>query len=601
VNRDDVKQRVIKKNHLSVFPSDYIILDSETRKEDFGEFQHNYFKLGWACHVERRPERKQDTETWKFFDKAWPFCKWLESKSRPKRPLWVFSHNLFFDLQVLCFYEYFARTGWELDFIYEAALSYIIIIRREDQTIKGVSTTNYFDTSLDEIGKLVGYEKLKVDFDTVSDEELATYCRRDVEVLKLALERYFDFLKTHDLGKFGMTKASQAFNAYRHRFMKNKIYTHTEDRLIELEKDAYMGGRTECFYIGEIKGKRVLSLDINSMYPFIMRRYKFPCRFIDYQENVDPSALPRLLGKLCAVAEVLVETDEPYFAVRSGNKIIFPIGRFRCYLCTRGLNLAIYRGLLRGVIAISFYEAADLFSDYVNFFYSLKEKYDREGNAIYRKLVKYFLNCLYGKFAQFRPVMDYFREDTGPLVFRSQWYDAVTGEKGVEYKLMNRVVRETGREIARNSLVPISAHITEDARLYLDEIIRGIGRDRVLYCDTDSVKIFDHDKHLLKHKIDPHELGALKVEEEYSYLQIIGPKAYITDETKKLKGIPARANEVKHWVYRYTSFPRQATHLRKGIVDYFETRTIDKKLKSYYDKGTVTDSGKVTPYRLTEF
>jgi hypothetical protein len=601
LNASKVIQKAIRQNHKTLFPADIVYLDTETRKEDLGEFQNNYFKIAWACSIRHRPDSKKVKEEWKFFSEPWPLCRWIERLSLPRRPLWVFSHNLFFDLQVSCFYEYFSLAGWTLDFLYETGMSYIVVIRKGDSFIKGISTTNYFDTSLEEIGKLVGYDKLKVDFDTVSDMDLATYCRRDVEILKLAMEQYFHFVRSHDLGKFGMTKAAQAFNAYRHRFMKQKIFCHQNPVLVDLEKSAYMGGRTECFFIGEIKDRPVVSLDINSMYPFVMKRYKYPCRFLNYQENLPVKELEAVLGKFCAVAEVLVDTPDPHFAVRQGAKIIFPVGRFRCFLCTRGLNFALQRGYVKAVLEVAFYEPADLFTGYVDYFYSLKSRYDSEGNKIYRKLTKYFLNCLYGKFAQFRPVMDWIIDEKGPLAYRSEWFDEVTGERGIEYKLMNKIIRESGKEVSGNSLIPISAHITEDSRLYLDEIMRAMGRSKVLYCDTDSVKIYKSDLKQVRHKIDPQELGALKLEEEYSYLQIVGPKFYITDKERKIKGIPARSKEVEHLVYSYTSFPRQATHLRKGIVDYFETRTVNKRLKISYDKGIVTPSGRVEPFRFREF
>jgi len=533
--------------------------------------------------------------------KSWPFCRWIETLIRPKRPLWLFSHNLFFDLQVMGFFEYFTAAGWDLDFLYEQGLCYILVIRKDDLIIKGISTTNYFDTSLEKIGELVGLEKMKVDFKDVSDEKLSVYCRRDVEILKKAMEKYFEFLRAHDMGKFGMTKSSQALNAYRHRFMEAKIYTHRSDEVIELEKDAYLGGRVECFRLGKIGGEKKVGLDVNSMYSFVMKRYLFPSRFLSYHEHFPLKRLPSSLENHCAVAEVLVDTPEPCFGVRQGFKIIFPTGRFRCFLCSRGLHLALERGWLKGIIAISFYDAADLFSGYVDYFYELKQKYDREKNQIYRKLVKYFLNCLYGKFAQFRPIMDSFHEEKGLSCYRGEWFDEVTGEKGSEYKLMNRVVRETGREIAPNSLVAVSAHVTEDARLYLDEIIERIGRDRVLYCDTDGIKIMKEDEGRVKDLIDPGRLGALKNEGEYDRLEIIGPKSYLTDKDSVLKGIPKSAKQIKPFTFRYTSFPKQVSHLRNRNISYFETRTIEKTLKLVYDKGIVHPDGRVTPFCLAEF
>lgn len=597
----NIEQHLIRKNHNFFYPSNILYLDTETEIIDAEVYQEHWFKLAWSCHVEKRPERKKDTETWLYFDKPWPMCDKIESLCRNNRPLWLFSHNLYFDLQVMCFFEYFPLHGWTLDFIYDKGLSYIIVIRKDKLTIKGVSTTNFFDVSLEKLGELLGYPKGKVDFSTVSMEELSAYCRRDVEILKRIMEDYMSFLKTNDLGKFSMTRASQSFAAYRHRFMTHKIFTHHEERIVALEKDAYVGGRVECFYIGRLKGRPIVSLDVNSMYPFVMKQFHFPYRFDAYYENLPLKYLPEILSDRCAVAEVLIETPDPHFALKRNGKLIFPVGRFRTFLCTRGLHFAQARGYVKSVIEIAVYRQAGLFSEYVDFFAALKERYEKEGNLVYRRFVKYFMNSLYGKFGQFRPVLDWFFHYGEPETFRNPFIDEVTGESGMEYKLFNKVFRETGKEIGNNSLVAIAAHITEDARMILDRLMSGIGREKILYCDTDGLKIFKRDMVKVKHKIHPSKLGSLKIEEECDDLEIVGPKSYIVKDRKVLKGVPKRAEQIGLLDFRYVTFQRQATHLRKNIVDHFEARRIEKHINNTYDKGVVTGTGRVRPFRLREF
>ena len=601
MTRGEVKQRAIRKNHRTVFPSSWLIFDTESIKESVGETERHRFRLSWGCYSESRPGRDSPSETWKSHYKPWPLCAWIESLARDNRPLWLFSHNLFFDLQLAQFFEYMPLNGWILDFHYDKGLNYILVVKKGKRVIKGISTTNYFDLPLEVIGERLGMPKGKVDFDTVTEGELLAYCRRDVEVLKLALEEYMGFLKDHDLGQFAMTRAAQSMNAYRHRFMTHKIYTHKINEVVDLETEAYMGGRVECFHIGDVPDGPFLSLDVNSMYPHVMRQYSFPCRFDSYHESISVDALNDLLPGRCAVAEVLLETPEPHYSIRRGEKIIFPVGRFRAALCTRGLNFALARNHIRGVIEVAFYDPAPIFRSYVDYFAGLKAQFEKDGNQVYRWFVKYFLNSLYGKFAQFAPLTDSWVETGPPLTYRMPYVDEVTGERGIEYKLMNRVIREMGREVGKNSLVAVAAHITEDARLLLDSIIRGIGRDRVIYCDTDSVKIRAADKKFVTHKIDPVELGALKIDETYERMTIYGPKSFVTEGKRVFKGVPKRSTKIGDLAFRYLSFQRQATHMKKGITDYFEVVPVEKEIRPNYDKGIVTTSGRVLPLTLREF
>jgi len=596
-----VSQKLIRKNHSRAYPGLMVFFDTETSAAQEKDIEIHRMKIAWACRVERRPIDRRATQDWVFFNRSFPFCRWLESLPREKKPLWLFSHNIFFDLQAMDFFVYFTNWGWELDFVYENQLSYILVVKKDRRVIKCISTTNYFDTSLQEIGDLVGLSKSEVDFTAATDDELSAYCRRDVEILKLAMERYFEFIQSHDLGRFGMTKAAQAFNAFRHRFMSNRIYVHREEPAIDLEEQAYIGGRTECFQLGQVKGGPFVTLDINSMYPYVMKTESFPCRLSAYHDHYDLDRLEKDLCNFDALAEVSIETESPRYAVQGENKVIFPVGRFTAFLCSGGLRLGLACGEIRAVKRIAFYESAPLFKDYVDYFHELRKRYKKEGNRTYEEMVKKFLNSLYGKFGQWRPVADWERCETGEPYYCVDTYDCVTHEKTKEYKLMNRLVTESGKELGLNSFLAIAAHITEYARILLDGIMEETGRERVLYCDTDSIKIRKSDLRHVFHPRHPDRLGALKAEGETKELKILGPKSYITDQGVKLKGVPKRAVEMSPNLYGYLSFPRQATHLRERHISGFYAQYAWRYVSQYYDKGTVSRDGSVSPFRLAEY
>jgi len=123
-----------------------------------------------------------------------------------------------------------------------------------------------------------------------------------------------------------------------------------------------------------------------------------------------------------------------------------------------------------------------------------------------------------------------------------------------------------------------------------------VGRSRVLYCDTDSVKIRARDVFRLKAQMDPLTLGWLKIEDTTPRLWIEGAKNYRSVDARKIKGIPKAAKEISPGVFRFTSFVRQVTHLRSGVNTGAMVKTITRRLTSPYDKGRVMASGRVRPY-----
>ncbi|GAG99251.1 unnamed protein product, partial [marine sediment metagenome] len=280
--------------------------------------------------------------------------------------------------------------------------------------------------------------KLEVDFATVSSTDLLKYCRRDVEIIKLAMEKYFTMIEVNDLGRFSLTKASQAFTAFRHRFMKVPISLHKHPEAIELERACYMGGRTEAFRMGQIKDGPFVMLDINSMYPFIMANTPVPTRLTYMEDNPHPDRVHRLLSHNAVQAEVDITTDEPAYATHYNERICFPVGSFTAFLGSTGLKYALEHNHVRKIKRLAWYDRAVVFSDYVEFFYTLRKHYQIEKNPIFALMSKDLLNTLYGKFAQYKPIIEEKEELDGPDYERIETIDLVRGVKLVEYKLLNK-------------------------------------------------------------------------------------------------------------------------------------------------------------------
>ena len=300
------------------------------------------------------------------------------------------------------------------------------------------------------------------------------------------------------------------------------------------------------------------------------------------------------------MAEVVIDTDIPIYAKRYNKKVVFPIGDFTCFLCTEGMKEALKRGHLKKVKRMSVYQRGIIFKEYVDFFYKLRLKYQHENNAIMEELVKLFLNSLYGKFAQKCPVQEITKDYTFDGFHREEIYNFRTGEKWVEYKMFNTKVIEKGFEESDNSFVAVASHITEAARLKLWRLIEVIGPDKVLYCDTDSIKLLKQDISVVSDYLDEEKLGYLKIEDESKTLNIIGLKSYITDSKRVLKGVPLRAIEVSPGVYKYQAFLKQKTHMKHGIDDGILMKTMYKTVETYYDKGYVLNDGRVIPFQFSE-
>ena len=590
----------LRKNHSTNYPTRILILDTETAAATDNGYQKHRFHLGWTLFVRFRSDRNSKTLEWRYWTSRSDLLDYIESLLEPKKTLWLIGHNIYFDIQALAFYDRIGYSGYEEEFYYDTGLVFLHFLRKETAGLKIVSSTNYFDCSLKKLGDAVGLKKLEIDFKGATDDQLCIYCFRDVEILYEALLQYIAFNKLHDTGKFGYTKASQAFNCYRHRFMSVPIFIHQEQKVVDLERSAYFGGRVECNRIGEIGGGEKTFLDVNSMYPYVMKENRYPTKLSYYFEGSECSKGISYLSSSSAIAEVTLSTSDPVYALRRNGKLIFPVGTFRTFLCTGGLRRALSRNEIVKIHRLAVYENAYIFNSYVDYWYPLKAKYKREGNEIYTEITKKFLNCLYGKFGQKKPVIEtYLDPEAGPPK-TEVCISAETGERWVERSAFGHVHRQTGEENGEKSFVAIAAHVTEYSRIALWDLCARAGRERVYYMDTDSICVHTDDLDFYRDSIHPERLGALAVDKVCQELVLYGAKHYRCDQNRICKGVPKTAVQTGQFTYRYDSFLGSRSHQRIGEIESFLVQSVTKDVTPVYDKGEVLKNGLVTPWCLTE-
>lgn len=588
----------LRENKRGSFPRHLIIFDTETTPVETELYQQHLLRLGYAKYVQLTSTleiRRQDEIVFKTEDEFWQF---VEAHTYEKTCLYIFAHNVDFDMSVVRGYSKLRELGYDVQKWFVHNNGVFIKAKKGRKSVVITDTLMLFPFSLKEIGKYAGLEKL--DMPNFEDEESKwiEYCKRDVEVLTQALLKYMRFLKEHDLGNFQFTIASQSFSAFRHRFMKHEIYIHGNPSITELEVQSYFGGRTEAFKIGKVD-KRLYYLDVNSMYPFVMRNYYYPVRYIGELDNVSLSELKELIKDFCVIADVTVETDVPIVPVRK-EKVIFPVGRFRGVYATGEIKLLLEKKKIKEVHKVLVYQRARIFTEYVDFFYAVKQKAKEEGDDFSYFMAKLFLNSLYGKFGQRTSDLELVTDD--PIKLEEYALPMVSFAVGEEkfVRFDEKIWRVKKREPAYNSFIAIASHVTSYARAYLFRLMEYVGLDKIYYMDTDSLVVDEEGYQKLKRFINKTRLGALDVKEIFDSLIILGAKAYITPQARRIKGIPARARQIDDNTYEFDQFMRFRTKLRKNMLDCQLVVKATRTLSRIYDKGEVLPNGDVIPFVVVE-
>lgn len=593
------KAHVVKDNKGNEFPNHVIFFDTETTEHNIDE-KTRELRLRFGCAAYWRVGKKgrPDTYEWITFHDAKTFWDFVEKHAYDRQKLFLVAHNITFDMKVTDGFRALQNREFKLCKLINTGTRNIWKFKRDKRVITCLDNMNFFNSSLSALGESMKIPKIEMPSMDAPFNEWRIYCRRDVEVMTKAWRVWYEFLRENDLGNFSQTLASQSFAAFRHRFMPVPICIHTNPHAVALEREAYHGGRTEAFYIGVLPEATYYYMDVNSMYPSVMQTEEYPRKLIGFRRNISTKMLGKLLEDYCIIARVTLDTHENAFSTVYNNRLVFPVGRFVTTLSTRELRYALENGFIAAIDEVAIYEKAILFRDYVDFFYTSRMKYKKEGNAEFAQCCKLMLNCLYGKFGQRQEVYTKVKDVESDEVKMWTEFD-LTDNKFHSYRLLNRVLEEkTGFEEGFNSFVAVAAHVSADARMKLWEYMKKVGLNNVYYVDTDSIFTNETGYRNATLFLRDGELGYLSVKRSDTTLAIYGAKDYKFGSDQVIKGIRKGAAYLGDNRYKQDKFQGLLGAWRAGRLDRQIIQSVEKKLSRIYHKGVVAGNGLVAPFHL---
>lgn len=603
-------QHIIPKAQDNIKDRLLIFLDTESksvRKEDNKEF-HQFWFCGYEIvkFYKDGSNKVMESGILNSIQEVW------ELMVSPNSDYWLYAHNWNFDLGIINIDAFVDEYDAKPSLLIVEFAKTMIDLEVNGITIHIRDTMNYFPRSVKQLGEFLGLSKM--DFPSTDDpeEKWHTYCLRDVSIIRTFIINFFKFVIENEFGAIGETVASQAFIAFRNRFMTQDILCHDRKRIIEIERKAYHGGRVEAFYVGKIESK-IYKLDINSMYPYVMKDNLYPCLLVSDKRNESlENALEKINRGFLIVADCTINLHENFLGLYVKDKFLFPIGtNIRTSMTTPELLYLIqHGGELIEIHQIAYYSSAHIFDDYVSFFYH--KRLENRDNKTASELYKLMLNSLYGKFGQRNgewETVDYdypFDEN----------YITITGKDGqTSYRRLLGIVQKRNETVENSdhAVVSIAAHVTAYARIFLHKLIKKAGERNVYYVDTDCLFVNEDGYRNLKDDCNPSELGKLKLEGVYDEGVVFGCKDYmlfgyherITDDGKvekiiekvqKTKGVRSNAEKIADNQYQQLKFNKWSSLSVRGTKGEIIIETIQKTLKRNYDKGRVGDDGYVHPF-----
>jgi len=183
------------------------------------------------------------------------------------------------------------------------------------------------------------------------------------------------------------------------------------------------------------------------------------------------------------------------------------------------------------ITAIATYDMAPALREFAETLYSLRNDARHEGNRRLAKYIKTLLVCLPGKFGQKLRRWQISDDQTCPGPWQ-RWYKTDNqGRMGARRSVSWIVEEQVDAGLGYESVPAIAAWVNSWGRRILWEWMKNVGREKIYYCDTDSIWVRGDDSecYQLPSVNTSDKLGAIRLVDRYSETEIRGLKHYTVD------------------------------------------------------------------------
>lgn len=573
-------------------PHRVLIVDTETRPVSELDRNHQTLRL-WSARLARRHgiDPHKPREEWHRGTTAGELAELVDGLARSDAALWLFTHNLNFDLAVTALPVELTDRGWRMT---EGALttdSPWCRLARGTRRLAVANSWSYLPASVETIGELIGLPKL--DLPAWADDDAAWWdrCDRDVQIVAQAMDSLMDWWDAGRFGNWSITGPATGWNSYRHRLGRKQILVDPDPDARELEARAITGGRRDVWRLGRMRKGLYADLDMATAHLVVMSERPLPVRRL---RRFDAMALDDHhleAARMDVLAECTIDTRSPRYPWDSGAGVFYPVGRFRTVLAGPELREARRRGELVSIGPGYVYILADHMTDWARWVAGLLAVENPDVPPAVRLIAKHWSRCVPGKWAgHTSEVIDRSPDPRPGWHVERGWVSA--GRRRADYLRIGGETWTIVRDMWADDAFPaILAWIQAHTRVAVNRLLDTLG-PAALSVNTDGVLV---DVHNLMARMDP--LGAwdkeparrqlamlarlcvgwetttapftVRVKGAWDRVKVISPQHAILGTERRLSGVPARALALGGGRYRFTQWPKLRVQLqREGATGY---------------------------------
>lgn len=613
----------LRENARNATPHRLLLFDTETRPSSEDDPDAQVLRL-WSARLVRRHDvdPKLPRREWFDGDTAAELAALVDRLGRHDRTLWLFAHNLSFDLAVTALPVELAERGWQLT---EGALtsdSPWCRMARKGGRITLADSWSWLPASIETLGTLVDRRKLVLPSTDDPDAAWRARCRRDVEIATLAIEQVMDWWDAGQLGNWSVTGPASGWSTYRHRRPAPRVLVDPEPAARAFEARAITGGRREARRTGELPRGLFADLDLATAHLAVMASKPLPARrFRAFTELGQDS--PWLRSSIMDVlAECEVDTPTPRYPWDSGRGVFYPTGRFRTVLAGPEIREAIARGELRSIGAGRLYHVRAHMASWAIWLAQLMAVETPDVPPVVRLMAKHWSRCVPGKWAGH--TSEVIRKTPDPRPGWAVERGAVDGgRRAADFLRLGGELWTIARdEWADDAFPAILAFIQSYTRVALGRLVDALG-PAVVSANTDGVLV---DVHRWYWHVATGSFGRLpsgaallgmldawaterdpelapfqvRIKGAWSEVRVLGAQHLILGTERRLAGIPRKATVLADGRYAFTAWPKLRVQLIPDGPPTYRTVERTVRVDTITQPGWLYADGTVAPVHLTD-
>lgn len=589
----------LRANESTWTPPQVISLDTETRWTQGPKGEVHQLRL-WAARLD---SRRPDSTGWTGHITAWgvnsaQLAAAVHDWARGQRTVWLFAHNLSFDLIVSRLPLELHALGWNVSDQAAGSETPWLRCKRGSGTLTLADSWGWLRQPLQQVGAALGLEKQSLPDNDGSLEYWRARCESDVEILAEAMLSVMAYWDKAQLGRFSLTGSASGWNVMRHRMPAKRVTIMPDPDGIKSDRDAIYGGRRECYSWGEQDNGPWTEYDFTAAYPTVAAELPLPAKR-QFPFGSLPLSSPLLRGiGLGVIARCLIRTMQPDYPCRVGGRVWYPIGEFWTTLAGPEIAAALQAGHLQAVGPGYAHGLGYHLQDWARWLLETQSGRNPDVPAVAVPMIKHWGRACIGKFAARGFTKQAYGDATNAGWSYLPVWDIGQQAHGSIVEIAGKRWKCLASADSDNAYPAVLAYVESHTRVRLSAAIRQLGRQLVTCCDTDGLVVAD------SRRLDLGQLAgltaplALRPKQTWRQLRVIGPQHLVRDGRRKYSGIPASAHERADGSLEALVWPRLAWQLRESAGQGYRRPAQTYTVGASYASGWTDRDGAVLPVQL---